>query len=249
MFNEKQLEQLEDELDLKRVKSRDKGNITLSYLEGFDIIETANRVFGYGSWSYDIESLEHLSTEQNQNQNIVICYKAIVKVTVYDKDHIQNISRSDVGTGAGIAKTQSEAHEGATKEAVTDALKRALRSFGNQFGLSLYDKSKNHNNQSQTNNSNYNQVPNNNNQHYNQRANNSNNQYNASTQNTQQQAPYKHSQDFSQLINLGLAVIQQGDNLIVVGDNAFANKDVIKAHGFRWDTNNRQWYMNLRQVA
>ena len=249
MFNDKQLEQLEDQLDLKRVKSRDKGNITLSYLEGFDIIETANRVFGYGNYSYDIESLDHIITEQNHNQNFVVSYKATVKIKVYDSDHIKSISRTDVGTGTGIAKTQADAHEASCKEAVTDALKRALRSFGNQFGLSLYDKSKNHTPQSQTNNSNYNQVPNNNNQHYNQRANNSNNHYNASTQNTQQQVIYKHSQDFSQLINLGLAVIQQGENLIVVGDDAFANKDVIKAHGFRWDTNNRQWYMNLRQVA
>ncbi|WP_417332753.1 Rad52/Rad22 family DNA repair protein [Halarcobacter sp.] len=249
MFNQEQLELLTQELDSSRVKSRSKGNINLSYLEGFDLIETANKVFGYGNWSYSIKSLDYLCTEQNQNQNFVISYKAIVEVIVYDNKHMQNISRNDVGTGTGIAKTQADAHEGATKEAVTDALKRALRSFGNQFGLSLYDKSKNHNNQSQTNNSNYNQVPNNNNQHYNQRANNSNNQYNPNTQNTQQQVPYKHSQDFSQLINLGLAVIQQGENLIVVGDNVFANKDAIKAHGFRWDTNNRQWYMNLRQVA
>ena len=33
------------------------------------------------------------------------------------------------------------------KEAVTDALKRTMRSFGNQFGNSLYDKSRNHANQ------------------------------------------------------------------------------------------------------
>jgi DNA repair and recombination protein RAD52 len=32
----------------------------------------------------------------------------------------------------------------ADKEVVTDALKRAMRSFGNQFGNSLYDKTKNH---------------------------------------------------------------------------------------------------------
>jgi hypothetical protein len=34
------------------------------------------------------------------------------------------------------------AHESAVKEAVTDALKRALRSFGNPFGLALYDKTR-----------------------------------------------------------------------------------------------------------
>ena len=33
-----------------------------------------------------------------------------------------------------------DAHEGAIKEAETDAMKRALMTFGNPFGLALYDK-------------------------------------------------------------------------------------------------------------
>jgi hypothetical protein len=37
--------------------------------------------------------------------------------------------------------TEGDAHDSAMKEAVTDALKRALRSFGWPFGLALYDKS------------------------------------------------------------------------------------------------------------
>ena len=35
---------------------------------------------------------------------------------------------------------EADAHESAIKEAETDAMKRALRSFGNTFGLALYDK-------------------------------------------------------------------------------------------------------------
>jgi DNA repair and recombination protein RAD52 len=239
MFNQEQLQLLNQELDSSRIKSRSKGNINLSYLEGFDLIETANKVFGYGSWSYDIEKLDHLSTEQNHNQNFVIAYKAIVKVTVFDKDHIQNISRTDVGTGTGIAKTQSEAHEGAVKEAVTDALKRALRSFGNQFGLSLYDKSRNH-----TNNSSYNQSPQ---QNYQQSQNNQQ-QYNP-PQNKQTQTPYQHQQDFSQLTSLGLQVMQQGENLVVVGKNQFESKSVIRNCGFFWSPEKKQWFMPLRQAA
>jgi hypothetical protein len=49
------------------------------------------------------------------------------------------VNREDVGHGIA-AGTSSEAIEMARKGAVTDALKRALRSFGNQFGNSLYDK-------------------------------------------------------------------------------------------------------------
>lgn len=239
MFNNKQLQILNSELDSSRIKTREKGNISLSYIEGHSAIETANNVFGFGNWDYAISKLEQVSQEVNQNQNNVVCYKAVVQVLVHSENHSQDVSREDVGFGTGVAKTLADAHEGAAKEAVTDALKRAMRSFGNQFGNSLYSKDKNH-----SNNGNYQ-----NQQNYSQQSANNNYQQQQYNQSSQQQAPYKHAQDFSQLINLGLAVIQQGENLIVVGDNVFANKDVIKAHGFRWDTNNRQWYMNLRQVA
>ena len=238
MFNDNQISILHQEIESNRIKQRSKGNINLSYLEGFDVIETVNTIFGYGNWSYSITKLEHISTEQNQNQNFIICYKAIVNVTIYDQNHSKQINREDVGTGTGIAKTQADAHEGASKEAVTDALKRSLRTLGNQFGLSLYDKSKNHNNNQQANNS-YNQTPNNINQQ----------NYQPHNQSMQNGTPYRNQQDFTQLNSLGLTVMQQGENLIVVGDNVFANKDVIKAHGFRWDGASKTWYMQLRQAA
>jgi len=47
------------------------------------------------------------------------------------------ISREDVGWGQSSAK---QGRELAVKEAVTDAMKRAFRTFGNAFGNSLYDK-------------------------------------------------------------------------------------------------------------
>ena len=73
MFNQKQIEVLNQELDSNRIKTRSKGNINLSYLEGFDILETANRVFGFGNWDYAISKLESVSSELNHNQNHIIC--------------------------------------------------------------------------------------------------------------------------------------------------------------------------------
>ena len=178
MFNEKQISILNQELDNSRIKTRNKGNINLSYLEGFDIIETANKIFGYGNWEYSISKLESVSSELNHNQNHIICYKAVVQIKVYDETRITNISREDVGFGTGIAKTLADANEGAAKEAVTDAIKRTLRSFGNQFGNSLYNKSRNNNNY-QSNPPQQQNYPQNN-QH----------------QNQPPQSPYQHQQDF-----------------------------------------------------
>ncbi len=50
------------------------------------------------------------------------------------------INREGHGSGHGWAVLPGEAHESAIKEAETDATKRALATFGNPFGLALYDK-------------------------------------------------------------------------------------------------------------
>ncbi|PSI00470.1 Rad52/Rad22 family DNA repair protein, partial [Synechococcus lacustris] len=50
------------------------------------------------------------------------------------------IIREGSGAGHGIDADLGQAHESALKEAETDAMKRALMTFGNPFGLALYDK-------------------------------------------------------------------------------------------------------------
>jgi hypothetical protein len=50
------------------------------------------------------------------------------------------VCRDGHGSGTGIGATPGEAHETAVKEAETDATKRALVTFGNAFGLCLYDR-------------------------------------------------------------------------------------------------------------
>ena len=230
MFIDKQLQVLKYDIEPSRIKSRTKGNISLSYLEGFDLIETANKIFGHGNWSYTITSLEQVSQETNTNQNVVICYKAIVKLTVYSLDHSKHISKEDVGFGTGIAKMLADAHEGGAKEAVTDSLKRSMRSLGHQFGNSLYDKSRNHQAQSQPSA----QIP--------------NNQPAPSQPQVQQQSP-QVKYEFTSLYNLGLQVLEQGNNFVVVGEDIFNKKDSIKACGFFWDSSHKRWFKPLREVA
>ena len=48
--------------------------------------------------------------------------------------------REGSGVSHGIDVDLGQAHESALKEAETDAMKRALMTFGNPFGLALYDK-------------------------------------------------------------------------------------------------------------
>jgi len=79
---------------------------------------------------------------------------------------------------------------------------------------------------------------------------NLNQQHYQSDQSQQQFAqPYQNQQDFSQLTNIGLTVMKQGENLIVVGENVFENKEIIKQNGFRWDGQSKSWYLPINQAA
>ena len=241
MFTKEQLETLNSELESNRVRNRSKGNVTLSYLEGFDILETANSIFGFGNWSYKITTLEQVSQEYNQNENVVLCYKAIVEVKVFNSTHDKFIQREDVGFGTGIAKTLADANENASKEAVTDALKRAMRSFGNQFGNSLYDKSRLIRTNEQANNESKPQQTN-----YKQSSPTVTNVTTNHNRNFQQNFdPY----EYESLFKIGLDVVEQNGFLIVSGDDIFAKKDSIKACGFRWDGKTKTWYKQIEQGA
>lgn len=138
MFTEKQNKLLQQDLDRARVASRSQSGMSLSYLEGYDVIDTANQIFGFDGWSYVVTKLEKVSETKNAKGNAVIAYIAQVKVSVNAGGDM--VIKEDVGFGNGISKDIGGAYESATKEAVTDALKRALRSLGNQFGNALYDK-------------------------------------------------------------------------------------------------------------
>ncbi len=105
-----------------------------SYIEGWHSIAEANRIFGFDGWSYRVTRLE-VTNAGEVNGKHQIGYLCSVLVTV------ENVEREDFGHGAGDSKNLGNAHDSAIKEAVTDALKRALKSFGNPFGLALYDKS------------------------------------------------------------------------------------------------------------
>jgi hypothetical protein len=65
-------------------------------------------------------------------------YIAKVRVSVLAGE--EQIVREGTGAGYSAAGSLAEAHALAAKEAETDATKRALSTFGNPFGLALYDR-------------------------------------------------------------------------------------------------------------
>jgi DNA repair and recombination protein RAD52 len=111
----------------------------LQYIEGWAAINQANRIFGHDGWGAEVVGEVGyrpmaLDDPASDARLAVGMYTAAVRVSVPGCS-----TRSDVGC-AFVREETPEAHEAAYKGAVTDALKRALRHFGEQFGNSLYDR-------------------------------------------------------------------------------------------------------------
>ena len=110
---------------------------TYDYLEGHAVIDQANRIFGFGGWGYELvgdvtlRQFENVDTKTGEVK-LTHVYSAPVRVTVPGAP-----PRTDIGFNA-VAEDNADGHETAIKGAVTDGMKRALRSFGVQFGNGFY---------------------------------------------------------------------------------------------------------------
>lgn len=135
MFSEKQTNDLTAPLSKAHVKKNPKG---FDYVEGWHAIAEANRVFGFDAWDRQTLEMRQLGDPEQVNGNWRVAYHCRVRITVRAGETL--ITRDGSGYGSGIVKDIRDAHEGAIKEAETDAMKRALMTFGNPFGLALYDK-------------------------------------------------------------------------------------------------------------
>ena len=136
-FTDSQVRQLKAKLDPRYVKTRSANGANLSYVEGWHAIAEANRIFGFDAWDRRTVSTACMWSGQS-GQVHAAAYTAKVRVSVRAGEIV--IVREGSGTGQGRASTPGQAHELALKGAETDATKRALATFGNPFGLALYDR-------------------------------------------------------------------------------------------------------------
>lgn len=146
-FTREQQSILADKLDPAHLKTRKQGKDTFTYVEAWRVIERANSIFGFDGWDRETVALEKTVDETYEKEGWNggspvemrrVGYMARVRVTVRAGGKV--VVREGTGHGQGAAKDPTAAFEGAVKEAETDAMKRALMTLGDQFGLTLYDK-------------------------------------------------------------------------------------------------------------
>ena len=142
-FSARQRELLAAPLDRAKVRHREQGRLRVSYLEGWQVIAEANRIFGFDGWDRLTLNASCVAEHErpvgrDRKSGWGVTYTARVRIVVIAGERC--LIREGSGAGHGIDLDQGLAHESALKEAETDATKRALMSFGNAFGLALYDK-------------------------------------------------------------------------------------------------------------
>ena len=142
-FSERQVAALSAPLDRANVRQREQGRSRVSYLEGWQVIAEANRIFGFDGWERSTLISRCVAEHErpigrDRKSGWGVTYIARVRITITAGN--RTLIREGSGAGHGIDTDLGLAHESALKEAETDATKRALMTFGNPFGLALYDK-------------------------------------------------------------------------------------------------------------
>lgn len=107
------------------------------YIAAEKVIALANEVFGFNGWSSSIQTIQiDFVDEHPQTLKISLGLSVIVRVTLRDGSFHEDIGYGHIEN----CKGKAAAFEKAKKEGTTDALKRALRNFGNVLGNCIYDK-------------------------------------------------------------------------------------------------------------
>lgn len=139
MLDKEVIEKLNRPLDHSRIKTRaGGGGRELAYLKGHNIIDVANEILGYGQWGYDLLNVELINVIGEGGEVLGGYYAARVRLNVAGCIPITEEGVCPIQEGRN-PRARIDAHDMARKGAVTDAMKRAFRCFGDQFGNSLYD--------------------------------------------------------------------------------------------------------------
>ncbi|CAL4062069.1 unnamed protein product, partial [Meganyctiphanes norvegica] len=111
------------------------GGQKIAYIEGWRVISLANEIFGFNGWAHSVTN-QTIDFVDHHNGKFYVGISARVKVQLKD-----GVYHEDIGYGVSEGmKSKALSIEKARKEAVTDGLKRALKSFGNAMGNCLSNK-------------------------------------------------------------------------------------------------------------
>ena len=124
------------------MESRRSGGGQVEYLEASDAIAQANRILGFGAWGISLLQAPEWHPVGEAGEGF---YGAAIVLAVRGCERTADAGTCGIARGYDKEKktyreVTLEQHEMAYKGSVSDALKRALRQFGDQFGNRLNDR-------------------------------------------------------------------------------------------------------------
>lgn len=138
-----QTQQLLAPIRPNRVLEDPRGN---SHVSQQDVTAHLIRVFGFCGFNTELLSTElvfespTIRDGKPKDGRWDVCYRATMRVIVFDKDHKPVASYEDASCGDAQNLSRHDAHDLALKSAISTAKKRCCINLGDQFGLSLYNK-------------------------------------------------------------------------------------------------------------
>ena len=106
------------------------------------VTKTLNDAFGYDGWCLEVKNTTREDTIKDDKGRYHVAYIATVRIT----HRKSGVYREDCGSGDAIDRSLASASGNALKGAVTDAMKRAAKHFGEKMGNALYHDGFNANN-------------------------------------------------------------------------------------------------------
>ncbi len=141
-LTDKQITALLAPLDAGRVRQV-QGN---AHLEAWDIRRWLLRIFGWGGWQFDVVSCDLVSERSNWDEanplkgRHSVVYRVVGRLTLRDPQGNFVTSWEDGATGDSQNQPSlGDAHDGALKTAMSQALKRCAVNIGEAGGLPLYN--------------------------------------------------------------------------------------------------------------
>lgn len=111
------------------------GGRNLVYYNGETVSRLLNEVFGYDGWNMAVLKTEKICCAEKDGK-FSVGFMAHVRITHRNSGTF----KEDMGSGDAVDRSLPTAVQNAVKGAITDAMKRAARHFGEKLGNSLYSE-------------------------------------------------------------------------------------------------------------
>lgn len=116
----------------------------MAYMAQHEVRAELTRIFGYGNWDTQVESMDLIYEDQYQKDGktyYLACYKAAVRLNIrdYDGNLVCSFLEYHAEENAPLPN-RGEAHAMAITSVESYALRRAAIGLGDRMGLGLYNK-------------------------------------------------------------------------------------------------------------